>query len=206
MDFIFFSILIVALILTVVIPIRNHRRADRARVEPMPPIVKVSAQELAARIRAIGVTDEAIDVFDEQGFLHARWNLDAERDHVEPHQDSPEKTYMVQMQIKDHEVLVRYAEGVIHWEPKRSDSSRPSAFIDWEWPLTPIAGPEPSAGPWLPEGRRNGHRSLSGLVEPLRKVVLAAGFAWQPVLEMIPAERRTSGRGRNARTPRPLSR
>lgn len=176
------------------LPYRRRKDAAAARETPGRVAPPLSGVELREKLRLIGVDHPELKVDDVGELIEVTWNLEPAADHAIVHENARDPTFKLELQIIEGDAVnVRFAVGEITWEPETDEGSRLLPSIVWRWPLEPVSGPEAPDRHWsaADEGL-HGHRNLRHLVELVRRVVLDAGYAWQPMLEISPGEGQTT--------------
>jgi hypothetical protein len=176
----------------VVLPIMRRRRAAHGR-EPSsriaPPLARA---ELKRQFVLLAAAHREIDVEIAGELVRVGWNLEAEAAEAKAYEKSPYPTYQLELQIgndADHAtVTVRHAVGTINWEPSEEDPARLEPSIEWLWPLEPVSetGSHTTYGEPDIAGETVKERSLGHLVQRVRQIVLDAGYAWQPAIDIVP--------------------
>lgn len=170
------------------LPYRRRKDAALARESPGRVAPPLTGAELREKLRQIAVDHPELRVDDVGELVHVTWNLDHAAEHAIAHEDAREPTYQLELQIIEGDAVnVRYAAGVITWEPVTDEGSDLKPSIVWRWPLEAVSGAEAPDLPWATSDMGvEGHRNLRHLVELVRRVVFDAGYAWQPALEITP--------------------
>jgi len=170
------------------LPMWRRRQAKASREIPGGVAPPLAADELKRRLRALTLEHPELEVTVAGEMVQVSWNLDLEQLRANPDESSKVPTYRLELQIEDGEAVnVRYAQGEIRWEALGEDPSRVEPSIVWNWPMEGIGGGEVDSTPSDPgHGDKDMHRSVGHLVQIVRTCAFEAGYAWQPVIEMVP--------------------
>lgn len=181
----FFLFLLVLLVgVTLYIWSRDRRRARLARVEPSQakPEGTTTAQGLIDRLVQFARANPRLETGVEHGDLLVSWKLSPVASSSDP-ESLPQHAHSIELRPRaaDRVVHVRYGNGKIEWQEV---GAQLVPFVEWQWDMEPdFVSPAP---PELSNDEAAGDESYTaaGLVRPIRQVVLDAGWAWQPVLEL----------------------
>jgi hypothetical protein len=182
------TLFLLAYLTIVLLPIWRRRKAALARESPGRVAPPIGADELRQRLHDIPRVQPEIDVDTDGELVRVAWNLDEEARHAHLYEQSPDPTYRLELQIQDRNAVnVRYAVGTINWEPTGGEGSTLEPSVEWRWPLEKVSGPEALSTHWEPAtGGGVPKRNLRHLVTLVRHCVLDAGYAWQPVIDIVP--------------------
>lgn len=177
------AVLVVMLAATVYVGRRAGARARHARVDPTHRLREQSPAELRAAIQRYCDEHSALRAdIRHGGHLRVTWEVQTPDDPQEI--PAVDRTYQVELKVgDDRTVYVRYGEGKVRWE-RAEDGQRHGPFIDWIWELSPRIEQPVAETDHVAEPIDNAPHTLDGLVQPLQRIVLAAGFSWQPVVDL----------------------
>lgn len=192
-----FSMVIVLVLATIVVWRLDHVRARWSRVEPTQHVKQLTRDDLQSRLVEFCRGHHALETHFEHGHLYVTWRLS---DVYEEKGEPPEMTYSLELRVgSSGTVYARYGQGHVSWV-RTDDAKFRHPTVEWDWDMAPDFGRfEP--GRTIPEPTEHSPHTVDGLVLPIRKIVLEAGWAWQPVLEM-PIEDSVATPPRNVPKPR----
>lgn len=190
-----FSMLIVLVGGTFVLWHLDKRRARRARVDPPKWKHAVSTEELRGRLAKFCQEHPALDLLEEHGHLLVTWVLPKVHPAGDPALD---RTSSLELRLREEgTVSVFEGEGAVTWaRDEEGQLSGPS--ISWDWDLAPDFVHRLTPEDRMPEPTEHSPHTMAGLVHPLRRMVLDAGWAWQPVIEMPMEDRPEQVMGKSA--------
>lgn len=154
---------------------RAQRRAMEARVEGVRP-QPLSAAQLQANLLALGRDPAILATETGAGRTVITWDLDAATGLSAAEGNEDHLTQMIELAIRNVEqpvVEARFAVGEVSLEANEAGEVSPT--VAWDWPLIPEFGDAMTETPI-------GRRTMAALAAPVRKVVLDAGYAWQPTI------------------------
>lgn len=179
---IFFSLVVLMVVLTPLIFAWDRRRARNARVEPEIAFKTLPPHELRRRIEEHARANPALLLEHDGEDPVISWSLPQAADSAE---GMPLMTYALQLRIGDDaEVKVMYGEGRIAWQPHTETGAELRPTVDWKWDMAAEFGRPLNPGEVLIEPLERTAHTRSGLVLPLQQIVLEAGYSWQPVIDM----------------------